>query len=148
MAKNAVDFQIDGVLELKAKLNGVLHTAETEIKQAIDIGTGLIENRAKHLVPVDTGNLMSHIAMQPAKSDNDTISGLVIAATDYAIYVECGTGSAGQGTYPYETPAPLTYKASWPGQVAKPYLVPALYRSQTQIRRLVAKAVQAAITKG
>lgn len=83
------------------------------------------EGYAKLLCPVDTGNLRNSITHQVVESEDSVYIG---SASEYAAYVELGTGKY----YPGGRPTPWVYQdaqGNWHlthGQRAQPYLKPAV----------------------
>lgn len=83
------------------------------------------EGYAKLLCPVDTGNLRNSITHQVDEGEPAVYIG---SASEYAAYVELGTGKY----YPGGRPTPWVYqdaKGNWHlthGQRAQPYLKPAV----------------------
>lgn len=83
------------------------------------------EAYAKLLCPVDTGNLRNSITHQVVEGEDAVYIG---SASEYAAYVELGTGKY----YPGGRPTPWIYqdaKGNWHlthGQRAQPYLKPAV----------------------
>lgn len=75
-----------------------------------------IEGQAKTLAPVDTGNLKNSIQTEPGESD---LTKYVGPHTDYAIYVEYGTGRRGDPAVPHSDVA---------GMAPRPYMRPAAER--------------------
>lgn len=73
-----------------------------------------IEGNAKTLVPVDTGNLRNSIQTQ---METDVSATVGPRGVEYAVYVEYGTGRAGDPSVPHADVA---------GMPAKPYLRPAV----------------------
>lgn len=77
------------------------------------------------MCPVDTGNLRNSITHQVAEGEDAVYIG---SASEYAAYVELGTGKY----YPGGRPTPWAYqdaKGNWHltnGQRAQPYLKPAV----------------------
>lgn len=93
----------------------------------------------------------------------DEIVGELSNYSDHAIFVEFGTGTVGNGTYPYsasETGVNLTYsdKPYWryqdadgnwhttSGMVAHPFMYPAYKENEKKIKELIQKDVKATIT--
>lgn len=83
------------------------------------------EGYAKKLCPVDTGNLRNSITH---KLDPEEPAVFIGSDSEYAVYVECGTGRY----YPGGRQTPWVYrdaKGRWhmtDGQRAQPYLKPAV----------------------
>lgn len=135
--------------------------AEMDLKSKMTEATKLVHAQAKLLAPVDTGNLAGSIHMEVKKKGKEMI-GRVYTNLQYAPYVEYGTGSTGRGTYPYKTKGlKLSYRDTpWvytpdggetfyrtEGQVAQPYMYPALKNNEQQIKSLFKQGV-ATILKG
>lgn len=146
----AIDVEITGVSELVVKFEMLKHEIQPAVMRGVNRGLALIETRAKNRCPVDTGHLRGSIRTRSAAPlENGAVSGLVFTPTEYAIYVECGTGMRGRSSFPYmlEKFTPK-YKAKWPGQVAQPYMIPSMLESKSEATRMVAQAVKASIKKG
>ena len=146
---------IKGIDVLTQKFNNISNTKNVE--EAINKATLLVHAHAKALAPVDTGNLAGSIHPKVIKQGR-TIKGKVYTNLSYAPYVEFGTGSKGNGTYPYagEVDVKLSYtsKESWvytpdggetfyrtSGQVAQPYMYPALKKNEKKIKKMISEAL-------
>lgn len=144
---------------LLKRLNNI---AEMDLKDKMVQATKLVHAQAKALSPVDTGNLAGSIHMEVKKNGNKLI-GRVYTNVQYAPFVEFGTGSTGQGTYPYkvknlklsyrDTPWVYTpdggetfYRTN--GQVAQPYMYPALKQNEKYIKNLFKQGVSDNIRGG
>ena len=143
---------IKGVDRLMQRFNNV---ADMELKTAMNEAVKLVHGQAKTLAPVDNGNLAGSIHLQ-VKDTGKEIQGRVYTNLEYAAYVEFGTGIKGNGTYPYQIKGlNLVYKdKGWAyfdedknewiytkGQVAQPYMYPALKRSEKTIKRIFKEGV-------
>lgn len=111
------------------------------VKSCQEVGE-LVMNRAKELCPVDTGALQGSIGPVEIEALDKTIRATVEPHTDYAAYVEFGTGirgssSAGAGAGPYSP--------RWPGMVAQPYMRPAVEEVREQAREIFAANIGVAI---
>lgn len=110
--------------------NGLGRFTETFITPAVAAAvTASLEHvqaLAQGYCPVDTGALRESITIEPLKDSGKTISGSVAPHTDYATYVEYGTGQRGDPTSPYG-------HTDKPGQAAQPYMRPALDESRPAI---------------
>ena len=120
------------VLNIDKVLAHLTNIADTDLTIPLKQSCLLVENKAKELCPVDTGQLRASIS---SKVDGDT--GSIGTNVDYAPYVEYGTGVfavAGNGRQ-----TPWSYqdaKGDWhytTGQRPQPYLEPALTQNETQI---------------
>lgn len=85
---------IKNVDRLLQRLNNI---ANSDIKSTMVKATVLVQNQAKLLAPVDTGNLRSSIH-QEIKDDVKNTQGRVFTNVEYALYVEFGTGQKGAGS--------------------------------------------------
>lgn len=94
------------------------------------------EGYAKLLCPVDTGNLRNSITHQVDDGEQAVYIG---SASEYAAYVELGTGKY----YPGGRPTPWMYqdaKGNWHlthGQRAQPYLKPAVADHAAQYKGII-----------
>ena len=134
----AVNILINGATQLNSRLERIKNVNPALIS-AINKATVLVSGRAKYRCPVDTGALRNSIHTHPADADGNTVKGVVYTAKEYAPYVEFGTGR--RGSYPYKTKIALAYSSSAAGQVAQPFLMPALLESKSNIQEMISKAV-------
>lgn len=142
----AVSLELRGASEVNARFSEVKDAVIPFLTRAINKGTALVSARAKYRCPVDTGALRNSIHIRPALLIGGEVRGIVYTSKEYAAFVEFGTGR--RGGYPYSTMVPLTYTAERAGQIAQPYLMPALLESKTEIQRFVNQAVRDAAMKG
>lgn len=94
------------------------------------------EGYAKLLCPVDTGNLRNSITHQVVDVKDAVYIG---SNSEYAVYVECGTGKY----YPGGRPTPWVYQDSrgeyhlTHGQRAQPYLKPSVADHVSTYRSII-----------
>lgn len=144
---------VKNIDKLTSKLNKLV---DMDLKDAMNKATTLVHGQAKALAPVDTGQLAGSIHME-VKEKKDCLEGRVYSNTEYAPYVEFGTGEKGNGTYPYEvdglnltyTDKPWTYTPDGGetfyrshGQVAQPFMYPALKQNEKYIKNLFKETVK------
>lgn len=145
---------ITGIQDLTKKLDSMRSLKTLEL--AMNKAAGIVLAEAVNRVPVDIGELRSSLTIVPAslKLNGELASG-VATSKEYAPYVEFGTGRKGQGTYPYEVEGlSLGYRQTpwvfrnkdgekiWTaGQVAQPFLYPALQVNKDKIRKVLATAI-------
>lgn len=144
---------IKGVDRLTQRFNNI---ANMELRSAMNEATKLVYGQAKALAPVDKGGLAGSIHMQ-VKDTGKELQGRVYTNLEYAPYVEFGTGVTGNGTYPYQIEGlKLEYKnkgwayydedkGEWiytKGQVAQPYMYPALKENEKTIKRILKDGVK------
>ena len=110
-----------------------------KVRQAVEQSVLIVERDAIHLCPVDTGNLRNSIHFHM----DEGASGKVYTNCEYAPYVEFGTGVRGQATAVQNGAKDLhlSYRQDWAGQIAQPFLYPALEQNKTKIRALIKNAV-------
>ncbi|MBQ7139990.1 MAG: HK97 gp10 family phage protein [Bacilli bacterium] len=134
-----------------------------DIDLSIPIKKGIrkVQDTAKILVAVDLGDLRNSIDTKISKNQNEVI-GEVFTNNDHAAYIEFGTGPKGTGTYPFKIKG-ITLKYvnyNWiyfseklkhfvytKGQIAKPYMYPALKTNKKQIIKYIADYYKQEIRK-
>ena len=144
---------IKGIDSLTQRFNKI---ANMELKTAVNKATQLVHGQAKALAPVDNGGLAGSIHMQ-VKDTGKELQGRVYTNLEYAPFVEFGTGVNGNGTYPYQVEGfNLEYKnKGWAyydedkgewiytrGQVAQPYMYPALKENEKTIKQILKDGVK------
>lgn len=124
-------------IRLEDHSDEVLEALESACQRALE-KCGLVgEGYAKKLCPVDTGSLRNSITHTVA--DNGERAAYVGTNSEYAVYVECGTGIY----YPGGRQTPLTYQdenGDWHlthGQRAKPYIKPAVADHVDQYKKII-----------
>lgn len=134
----AVEVKIVGVEKLVKKLS--TNSTMTAVKRTVVEGTAAVNGTAKNLCPVDTGNLRGSIHMSVA-TDRTQVVGKVSTSTEYAMYVEFGTGTRGKSSlHPMSKELGLAY-GDIKGMVAHPYMYPALEQHRKKILNDIGKAV-------
>ena len=132
---------IKGTKELQNLLKNI-GTAPIEI--TIKKITVEVQGQAKGLAPVDTGTLRNSIRMN---YDSNKKEGKVYTNNEYATYVEFGTGIRGNGSYP-DSNKNLTYNQNWKGQVAQPYMYPALQHGKSLVTETLKQEIAKEIKGG
>ena len=132
---------IKGTKELQNLLKNV---GTAPIERTIKKVTVEVQGEAKALAPADTGTLRNSIKMN---YDSDKKEGRVYTNNDYATYVEFGTGVRGDGTYP-DGEKRLTYNQNWKGQVAQPYMYPALQFGKSKAKEILKQEIEKEIKGG
>ena len=142
---------IKGIDSLVQKLNNVSQTKQ--VKECMDKAVLMVHAQAKLLAPVDTGGLAGSIHPKVITEGNKVI-GKVYTNLNYAPFVEFGTGIKGKGTYPNKN-VKLTYRSTpWvytpnggedfyrtEGQVAQPYMYPAIKQNEKKIKAMFKEAL-------
>lgn len=142
-------------------LSKLKNMADMDLKSTMVQATKVVHAQAKLLAPVDTGNLAGSIHMK-VQEKGKKVEGKVYTNVQYAPYVEFGTGSKGNGTYPYTIKGiSLAYRnTSWVytpdggetfyctrGQRAQPYMYPALKRNEKYIKKIFKNGVHTELKK-
>lgn len=135
----AINIQIKGASEIIVKLQDMKNLSK--LKPAINKCLAVVEASAKALCPVDTGALRNSIHIRSAKLAGKQLEGVVYTSKEYAMYVEYGTGKRGDGSFPYSLDGALSYDSEWAGQVAQPYMTPALLNNRRAIEFIMTNAV-------
>lgn len=146
---------LKGIDSLTKKLNNI--SKMEQVKETMNKAVLLVHAQAKSLAPVDTGNLAGSIHPK-VLTKGKTIVGKVYTNLNYAPFVEFGTGIKGNGTYPNKSvelsyrPTPWIYTPNGgenfyytEGQVAQPYMYPALKRNEKKIKAMFKEALHTEI---
>ncbi|MBQ6546472.1 MAG: HK97 gp10 family phage protein [Bacilli bacterium] len=142
---------IKGIESLTRKLNNISQTEK--VKETMNNAVLLVHAQAKTLAPVDKGALAGSIRPKVI-TEGKKIIGKVYTNLSYAPFVEFGTGIKGTGTYPNKN-VTLTYRSTpWvytpddgetfyytEGQVAQPYMYPAIKRNERKIKTMFKEAL-------
>ena len=149
---------IKNIDRLTQRLNNI---ANIDLKDKVIQATNLVHGQAKALAPVATGNLAGSIR-QEVKVRKKEIEGRVYTNVQYAPFVEFGTGIKGNGSYPYKIKGlSLAYKdTGWvyspdggetfyytKGQVAQPFMYPALKENEKYIKQLFKTGIKDELSK-
>lgn len=115
----------------------VLSALESACQRALETCGLVAEGYAKKLCPVDTGNLRNSITHTVTNSGER--AAYVGTDSEYAVYVEMGTGKYVTGG----RPTPWVYKdaqGNWHmthGQRAQPYIKPAVADHAQQYQKII-----------
>lgn len=115
----------------------VLSALESACQRALETCGLVAEGYAKKLCPVDTGNL--HNSITHAVTNSGERAAYVGTDSEYAVYVEMGTGKYVTGG----RPTPWVYKdahGNWHmthGQRARPYIKPAVADHAQQYQKII-----------
>ena len=117
-------------------LSRIMQRIVPALVDSVEEGCEAVVAEAQTIVPVDTGALKESIHTASVELVGSTVQGHVVADEPYAAYVEYGTGQRGAAS-PGAGPGP--YSPSWPGQMAQPYMRPALDTARPAILGAFAK---------
>ena len=115
----------------------VLSALESACQRALETCGLVAEGHAKKLCPVDTGNL--HNSITHTVTNSGERAAYVGTDSEYAVYVEMGTGKYVTGG----RPTPWVYKdakGNWHmthGQRARPYIKPAVADHAQQYQKII-----------
>ena len=140
MGSAAVSIEFKGLSELVGKYQKLPEKVEMAIADGINEAAGIVEGSAKKLCPVDSGHLRETIHIMKQAAAGRDLSATVGTNVEYAPYVEFGTGVRGDATNE-NTNLPLSYKMDWAGQIAQPFLAPALRNNKDKIERAIFREV-------
>lgn len=102
----------------------------------------IVEGQAKVLAPVDTGALSQSITVDPATTDTGKITARVVTDKEYASYVEFGTGVRGAASSTHKPVKGSIAYGDRAGQIAQPYMHPAVEITRPQINKLAADEIK------
>lgn len=132
---------IKGTKELQNLLKNI---GTAPIERTIKKVTVEVQGQAKGLAPFNTGTLRNSIKMN---YDSNKKEGRVYTNLEYATYVEFGIGIRGNGSYP-DSNKKLTYNQNWKGQVAQPYMYPALQFGKSKAQEILKQEIENEIKGG
>nr|DAQ87219.1 MAG TPA: putative tail component [Caudoviricetes sp.] len=146
---------IKGTKELQNLLKNV---GTAPIERTIKKVTVEVQGQAKALAPFNTGTLRNSIKMN---YDSNKKEGRVYTNLEYATYVEFGTGTKGNGTYPNKNISISYRNTPWiytpdggktfyytKGQVAQPYMYPALQFGKSKAQEILKQEIAKEIKGG
>jgi HK97 gp10 family phage protein len=142
---NSIKIKVTGLARLSAKLGRYKPAVKAGLTDGLNRAAALVNGHSKALCPVDTGNLRGSIHANPAEVKGDDITSSVSTATEYAAFVEFGTGVRGNGSYPYKTLMKSLAYGDRGGQVAQPFLGRALHENEFNIDKMVIQSVVRAL---
>ena len=132
--------ELDGFQEVLTKLAKEGGKIAEEIDDEIAAGVRNMERSAKRLAPVDTGRLRSSIST----SRNAFLNWELVAQTDYAAYVEFGTGGLVNVPKGLEQYA-IQFKGKGIRQVnlpARPFFFPSVFAYQVEIVKNIREIIR------
>lgn len=138
---------IQGLDELLANLDRLGGNVKESARKGLERGAKKIQKNAKMLAPVDTGHLRNSIKTK-SETTQDGASAQVFTNTEYAPYVEFGTGQRGRESN-IDRPEGISYKADWKGQTAQPYMSPSYLHAKNtgEVEQEVMKSIEQDIRK-
>ena len=125
-------------------LEGAADAIRAGCMKGIANGLELVLGDATGLVPVDTGRLWGSLESRAEPTANGA-TGSVSANTEYALFVEMGTGAAGAASGGNDKAPGATYTMDHPGMEAQPFLYPAYKANQDNIVSCVDDAIGEAL---
>lgn len=135
--------EVKGAKELIKKLQKL---ADTELDKSMKKATLLVEGSAKEYVAVDTGDLRGSIHPKVTKPSKYEVTGHVYTALEYGPFVEFGTGVRGEASNT-NPDVEVSYDPDWQGQVAQPYLYPALVNNRSRIMKILGEDLEKTIKR-
>ena len=157
-----MSIKVVGLDKLATKLNRMKSEILPSVERGVNQATIMVEGRAKALCPTNkyrAGGELRQSIHPDTEIKGDSVIGKVSTIKEYAAFVEFGVGIKGQMSNRNHK-IPLAYRQTpWTytpddgetfirtiGNVAQPYLYPALHQSKTEVKDLIIKSVQG-ITK-
>lgn len=139
--------KLEGLDNLISKLAGLGGNIESAVEKGLGRSAKKIQKNAKVLAPVDTGALRNSIKTSTSKQ-NGIVNAKVYTNTEYAPYVEFGTGQRGMSS-DIDRPNGVSYNSEWKGQVAQPFMSPAYLHAKNskEVATEIASTIQSEIRK-
>ena len=154
--------KVVGLKKFAAKLDRMKSEIIPDVKRGVDQATVMVEGRAKMLCPTNkyrAGGELRQSIHPDSQVLKDSVIGKVSTTKEYAAFVEFGVGIKGQITNRNHKIPLANRQTPWTytpddgetfirtiGNVAQPYLYPALHQSKQEVKDLIIKSVQG-ITK-
>ena len=151
-------FTLNGLDELVGKLENASDGMQDSIKRAMERGMECIVNDAKQNYPYPSDSGKGEIT-HTVEAEGHVIRGRVFTPSNYAVYIEMGTGPVGEANHSGVSASALAGVVYRPdgwsyaddagqwhyteGQPARPFLHPAYRANRDKLRKLV----RAAMTK-
>jgi len=138
-----VSIKVEGNNAVIKNLDNTIKGMQVAVEDSINIAIAEITSDASNRVPVNTGRLKNAIDGAVIKKD-DQVIGEVAARTDYAAYVEFGTGTLVDVPAGLEEYA-IQYKGKGVKQVnlpAKPFLFPAFTKQIAELPKEIEKQLK------
>ena len=148
---------IEGADALIAKLSGIAAALLPAAAEGMEKAMQPMVRDAKTNCPVDTGMLRGSI-QATVQAGGDAVSGKLYSASEYALYVEMGTGPKGEAEHAGVAPVGVTYRPTgWvyrdergfhytTGQPARPFLYPAFKANKRLVLGYIAQAIRKRIS--
>ena len=156
----STSIRIVGVDRLLAKFKNL---GEIDMSDAVAKAISPVQGTAIATAPVKDGHLKGSIKKQVKRKVTGTVEGKVYTNLEYAPYVEFGTGAKGSGTYPFTIKGKsLSYRTTpWAfpnpddptemiftnGQVAQPFMFPALKNNESKVKKILEKEYTSELAK-
>jgi HK97 gp10 family phage protein len=139
-----MEMNLEGLDEVKRLLNAF--KVKKGVESAVREAAFKIAGDAKDAAPVDTGRLRGSIRPESVMVNASEIVGRISANTEYAVYVEFGTGQRGEASpAPPKSPEEADYTHEWAGMAARPFLYPAFKENKEWAAEKVRNAVLRAL---
>lgn len=153
-----MQIKVVGLKKFATKLGRMKSDILPDVERGVKLATVVVEGRAKALCPTNkyrAGGELRQSIHPDTQVLKDSVIGKVSTIKEYAAFVEFGVGIKGQMTNRNHK-IPLAYRQTpWTytpdggetfihtiGNVAQPYLYPALHQSKAQVKDLIIKSVQ------
>ena len=132
--------EVSGIDTFLKHINTI--ASHDQLRKAVKVSIINVHATAKHLCAVDTGDLRNRMHMSISE-EGSTIVGRVSNDSDHAMFVEFGTGIRGEASnYPRADKLGLAYRPDWKGQVAQPFLYPALKQNEDFVKATIGAAAK------
>jgi len=118
------------------------------VKRGVNNAGTIVKRKAVALCPVDTGRLRGSIEKMVVEAPDDAFYSIIGTSVYYAPYVEFGTGTHGAASNPvFEGEEPVPHSTDVKGHFAQPFMRPAVYSSEVEVKEEIMKGVEAELEK-
>lgn len=150
----SISIEVEGLDAIEEALTSVAENLIPSAAEGMEKGLAMVERNAKQIVPVATGELRNSIRSE-VRELATSVTGEVGSHSEYAVYVEMGTGPVGKASGGNGSPVKKSYRTGgwvYPvpgggfrftrGQPARPFLWPAWKANREKVLAAIRNAIK------
>ncbi len=148
MAHMEFDIEVEGLDAMAEAMGERLDDVLPAAMKGVWKAAKAVEKDARKLSPPPVSHtLIKSIRASKPVINGDAVEATVEAGAEHAVYVEYGTGVRGAGSTLPEGMPPATYRTDWTGQVAQPFMYPAMKQNEQKTKATIANEIRKAVEK-
>lgn len=137
-----VSVSVDGIALIEKHLSQLDDKTLRKTIRGVGKAAAHVQGVAKSLAPVDTGLLRGSIHTKISEATTSRVTADVYTNTEYAPYVEFGTGTAGSASGYHYGNMSLSYSGKVKGHAARPFLGRAIYQERANVKAIFQKEME------